>query len=129
MNVQCFCKIQLMTQSARATLLILVLLWQSMLWLTPLGQAQIMESPNNALTHAQAAAHQHQNDPSLHPYEAGVDGPHHHHHEAPQTMGLVPTASGFDLDRYRSTRFESHAQPIASISLQGPLRPLQPHAA
>ena len=65
-----------MTLSTRATLLMIALLWQSVVWLTPLGQAQLSTDITNAWVHAEAKAqdlkhhadhhHSHQSDPSLH---------------------------------------------------------------
>ena len=46
-----------MTRSTRATLLMIALLWQSLVWLTPLGQAQLSTDITNAWVHAQAQPH------------------------------------------------------------------------
>ena len=86
-----------MTRSTRATLLMIAMLWQSLVWLTPLGQAQLSTDITNAWVHAQAASihaeHHHdllnhQSDPLLHLNDHNVDGAHHHH-EAAQPLGLA----------------------------------------
>ena len=131
-----------MTRSTRATLLMIVLLWQSLLWLTPLGQAQLSIDINNAWVHAQAKAqdpthhadhhgrhHDHQSDPSLHLDDHSVDGMHHHYHEAAQPLGLAPQSVAWGFDLPQSSQFAGPAAPIATVFLQGPLRPPQPLSA
>jgi hypothetical protein len=132
-----------MTRSTRATFLMLAMLWQFLVWLTPLGQAQLSTDITNAWVHAQAASihaehhhndfHDHQSDPSLHLNDHSVDGAHHHHHEAAQPLGLAPNSHGLGFDRPQSTQFAGHAAPIATVFLQGllrpPQRPPQPHLA
>jgi hypothetical protein len=128
-----------MTLSTRATLLMIALLWQSVVWLTPLGQAQLSTDITNAWVHAQAKAqdlkhhadhhHSHQSDPSLHLDDHSVDGMHHHHHEAAQPLGLAPQSVGWGFDLPQSTQFAGPAAPIATVFLQGPLRPPQPPPA
>jgi hypothetical protein len=128
-----------MTRSTRATLLMLALLWQSLVWLTPLVQAQLSTDIINAWVHAQAKAqdlkhyadhhHDHQSDPSLQLNDHSADGVHHHHHEAAQPLGLAPNSHGLSFDRPQSTQFAGPAAPIATVFLQGPLRPPQPPSA
>ena len=101
-----------MTRSTRATLLMIAMLWQSLVWLTPLGQAQLSTDITNAWVHAQAA--------SIHA---------EHHHEAAQPLGLAPNSHGLSFDRPQSTPFAGQADPIATVFLQGPLRPPQPPSA
>ena len=121
-----------MTRSTRATLLMIALLWQSLVWLTPLGQAQLSTDINNAWVNAQAQPHRadhhhdHQSDPSLHLDDRSVDGMHHHHHEAAQPLGLAPQSVGWGFDLPQSTQFVGTAAPISTVFLQGPLRPPQP---
>jgi hypothetical protein len=126
-----------MTRSTRATLLMIAMLWQSLVWLTPLGQAQLSTDITNAWVHAQAASihaeHHHdllnhQSDPLLHLNDHNVDGAHHHH-EAAQPLGLAPNSHGLSFDRPQSTPFAGQADPIATVFLQGPLRPPQPPSA
>ncbi|WP_299510089.1 hypothetical protein, partial [uncultured Limnohabitans sp.] len=117
-----------MSPSTRATLLMFALLWQSLLWLTPLGQAQLSTDIANAWVHAQAATqhaahpHDHQSDPSLHLDDHSLDGAHHHHHEAAQPLGLAPHSDGLGFDRPQSTPFAGQTAPIATVFLQGQLR-------
>lgn len=121
-----------MTRSTRATLLMIALLWQSLVWLTPLGQAQLSTDITNTWVHAQAIAqaqphhHDHLSDPSLHLDDHSVDGMHHHHHEATQPLGLAPQSVGWGFDLPQSTQFAGTADPISTVFLQGPLRPPQP---
>jgi hypothetical protein len=99
-----------MTRSTRATLLMIALLWQSLVWLTPLGQAQLSTDITNAWVHAQAQPHH-------------AD---HHHHEAAQPLGLAPQSVGWGFHLPQSTQFAGTAAPISTVFLQGPLRPPQP---
>ncbi len=118
-----------MLQSSRATFLMLAMLWQALVWLTPWGQEQRVADLANTVAHAQALAHHHHHDHSLdmddHVTEAAQ---HHHASETLQLVGLVHLVNGFPLDRPRSTRFSTSAAPIAVVFLQGPLRPPQPTA-
>lgn len=115
-----------MTRNARATFLILALLWQALVWLTPYGQEQKIVALANTMAHAQTVSHHHHDDHSLH-----LDGhvadvsQHQHTNEALQVMGLVPPVNGFTLDRPSSTKILVSASPIADVYLHGPLRPPQ----
>lgn len=129
-----------MSRSARATLLMLALLWQSLVWLTPGGHAQLSTDLSNAWVHAQAGSHHaghghhdhavsdRQSDPSLHLDVHNADGAHHHH-ETAQPLGLAPKGESLGFDRPPSTQGADQAPPIVSVFLQGPLRPPQPQAA
>ena len=118
-----------MTRSSRATFLILAMLWQALVWLTPWGQEQKLTDLSNTMAHAQAVAHHHHDDRTLHMDDHVTDAAQHQHaNEALQPMGLLPAVNGFSLDRSRPTRFSSSASPIAAVFLQGPLRPPQPTA-
>ena len=116
-----------MPRCSRATFLILVMLWQALVWLTPWGQEQQVADLANTVAHAQATAHHHHNDQSLHMDDHVTESSQHQHaHEAVQPMGLLPLGHDFSLDLPRSTRFSSSAGPIVAVFLQGPLRPPQP---
>jgi hypothetical protein len=116
-----------MTRSNRATFLILAILWQVLVWLTPWGQEQRVADLANAVAHAQATAHHHHDDHSLHIDDHVTEAAEHQHtSEMLQLVGLVPLVNGFSLDRSLSTRFFDSAEPIAAVFLQGPLRPPQP---
>lgn len=120
-----------MTLSARATCLMIALLWQSLVWLTPWGQGQTSTDITNAWVHAQAAAQDadhHHSDPSLHLDDHGADGAHHHH-EAAQLLGLAPKGNELGFESHPCGRISSRAAAIATVFLQGPLRPPQPPAA
>jgi len=118
-----------MTRSIRATFLILAILWQALVWLTPWGQEQRVADLSNTVAHALAMAHYHHDDHSLHMDDHVTEAVQHQHaHEAVQLMGLLPPVNGFSQDRPRSTRFSTSASPIAAVFLQGPLRPPQPIA-
>ena len=118
-----------MSRSSRATFLILAILWQALVWLTPWGQEQRVADLANTVAHAQALAHHHHDDHSLHMDDHVTEAAQHQHsHEAVQLMGLLPPVNGFSLDRPRSTRFLTSAAPLAAVFLQGPLRPPQPTA-
>lgn len=122
-----FIKIICMTRSARATFLILAILWQALVWLTPWGQEQQVTDLANTVAHAQALAHHHHDDHSLHMDDHVTEAAQHQHaSETLQMVGLVPLVNGFSLNRPQSTRFSNNAAPIAAVFLQGPLRPPQP---
>jgi hypothetical protein len=124
-----------MSPSTRAALLIFALLWQTLVWLTPLGQAQLSTDITNAWVHAQAATHHaahqhdHQSDPSLQLEGHSSDGAHHHHHEAAQPLGLAPHREELGFDRPQSTQFAGTVVLIATVFLRGPLRPPQTTSA
>ena len=116
-----------MTRNNRATFLILVVLWQTLVWLTPWGQDQRGVDLANSVAHAQEVAHHHHDDHALHLDDAVSEAVQHHHaHEGVQLLGLLPAVHGFAFDRPRPHRFSSRAGPIADVFLQGPLRPPQP---
>jgi hypothetical protein len=118
-----------MTRSARATFLILAILLQALVWLMPWGQEQRLADLSNIMAHAQAVAHHHHDDHSLHMDDHVTDASQHQHpSETFQQVGLVSLIHGFALDRPRSIRFSTRAAPIAAVFLQGPLRPPQPTA-
>ncbi len=119
-----------MSRSARANFLILAMLWQALAWLTPWGQEQKLTDLSNTMAHAQAVAHHHHDDRSLHMDDLVTDAAQHQHaSEALQPIGLLPAVNYFALNRSRSTRFSSSAAPVAAVFLQGPLRPPQTTAA
>ncbi len=119
-----------MPRSARANFLILAMLWQALALLTPWGQEQKLTDLSNTMAHAQAVAHHHHDDRSLHMDDLVTDAAQHQHaSEALQPIGLLPAVNGFALNRSRSTRFSSSAAPVAAVFLQGPLRPPQTTAA
>ena len=118
-----------MVRSSRASFLILAIFWQALVWLTPWGQQQRVADLANTVAHAQALAHHHHDDHSLHMDDHVTEAAQHQHaSETLQLVGLVSLVNGFFLDRPRSTRFSTSAAPIAAVFLQGPLRPPQPTA-
>ena len=118
-----------MIRSRRATFLIIAILWQALVWLTPWGQEQRVNDIANVVTHAQAFAHHHHDDHALHMDDHVAEASQHQHsNEAVQHMGLMPSISGFSPNRPRSTQFPSSAADIVTVFLQGPLRPPQPTA-
>ena len=115
-----------MTRSSRANFLMIAILWQALVWLTPWGQEQRVTDLTNTVTHAQALAHHHHDDHSLHMDDHVAEASQHQHsNEAIQHMGLMPSINGFSPDRPRSTQFPNIAAAIAAVFLQGPLRPPQ----
>lgn len=54
-----------MSRSRRAPFLILIILWQALVWLTPWGQEQRVADLANTVAHAHATAHHHHDDDSL----------------------------------------------------------------
>ncbi|MSP36681.1 MAG: hypothetical protein EXR25_13215 [Limnohabitans sp.] len=115
-----------MIRSRRGTFLIIAILWQALVWLTPWGQEQRVNDLANTLTHAQALSHHHHDDHSLH-----MDGhvaeasQHQHSNEAVQHMGLMPSINGFSTDQSRSTKFPNITAVIAAVFHLGLLRPPQ----
>jgi ABC-type Zn2+ transport system substrate-binding protein/surface adhesin len=123
-----------MTRSARATFLILALLWQAVVWLTPWGQAQRVADLSNTMVHAQALAHHHHSDHhhdhALHMDDHVTDAAQHQHaSETLQWVALVPPLQGFALDQRRPLWPSNLATRLAAVFLQGPLRPPQTTAA
>ena len=115
-----------MTRSARATFLILAILWQALVWLTPLGQAQKVADLINTMAHAQAVVHHHHDDQALHMDDHALDAAQHQHaSEVLQLLGLEPLVNGIAFDRPRTFRFSSNAAPVVTVFLQRPLRPPQ----
>ena len=118
-----------MIRSRRAKFLMIAILWQSLVWLTPWGQEQRVNDLANIVTHAQVLAHHHHDDHALHMDDHVVEASQHQHsNEAVQHMGLMPSINGFSPDRPLSTQFPNSAAAIATVFLQGPLRPPQPTA-
>ncbi len=137
-----------MTLRARAVLLILALVWQAIAWLSPVGQAQMTERLVNALTHAQSVAHHHHGDDQHHDHghvdeygheqdfalnldkaAADIDHanatPHYHANEAVQSVGLLPQGGDLTAEAPRPPRVSHPSALLASVFLQGPLRPPQ----
>lgn len=115
-----------MTRSARAALLILALLWQAAVWLTPGGQAQRLTDLSNAMVHGQALAHHHHDDHALHMDDHVTDAAQHQHaSETLQWVALMPSLQGFALDQRRPLWPSNLAARLAAVFLQGPLRPPQ----
>lgn len=114
-----------MTRSTRAVLLMCVLLWQALAWLTPPGQAQQAQDLTNRLVHAQAVDHHHHADASLHVDDSVDSQRHHHAHEAVQPAGLLPASIG--LVAVVPPVAPPVARPSAWVSvwLDSPLRPPQ----
>ncbi len=118
-----------MSRSCSAYLLIVVMLWQALVWLTPWGQEQRVNDLANIVTHTQVSAHHHHDDPALHMDDPVAEASQHQHaNEAVQHMALMPSISGFFQNRPSSTQFPNSAAVIATVFLQGPLRPPQPTA-
>jgi hypothetical protein len=114
-----------MTRSRCATFLILAILWQALVWLTPWGQEQRVIDLTNTVTHVKALAHHH-HDHFLHMDDHVAEAAQHQHaNEAVQHMGLMTAVNDFFLDRPHSTRFPNTAAIIDAVFLQGPLRPPQ----
>jgi len=118
-----------MIRSRRATFLIIAILWQALVLLTPFGQAQRVNDLANIVTHSHALAHHHHDDHSLHMDDHVAEASaHQHSNEAVQHMALMPNIAGFSQVRPRSTQFPNSAAAIATVFLQVPLRPPQPVA-
>ena len=82
-----------MTIPSRARLLILVMLWQAMAWLTPGLLQQQTESIAHLVVHIQDVEHHHHDDDSLH-LEADANTPvHHHASDGVQPSGLEPVTA------------------------------------
>ncbi len=118
-----------MIRSRRAIFLIIAILWQALVWLTPFGQAQRVNDLANIVTHSHALAHHHHDDHALHMDDHVAEASaHQHSNEAVQHMALMPNIDGFSHNRPRSTQFPNSAAAIATVFLQVPLRPPQPIA-
>jgi hypothetical protein len=113
-----------MNRSSCAKFLILAMLWQALVWLTPWGQDQSLTDLSNTFAHAQAASLNDQVDHSAHINNCVTDGPQQHHSsDAFQFIGPMPETHGFHLNRADSSWFIYSQASFATVFLQGPLRP------
>ena len=114
-----------MTRCTRATLLMLVILWQALAWLTPVGQMEKTGEVANLMAHANLVDHHHHDDRSLHMDDSADSPGHYHAHEAVQPVGLVPVTVDYLVVVPPAAPPVAHAADVASVFLEGPLRPPQ----
>lgn len=114
-----------MPQQARAVLLMLLLLWQSLTGLAAVRVDEQRDVLAHALVHGQAMDHHHHMDASLHLDDSQTADEHQHVHDGLQ-VHAVPPVMGLPL-----TAAEPSAPAGLSLSqrppvfLEGPLRPPQ----
>lgn len=110
-----------MIRRTRAALLILALLCQSLLWLTPLGQAHISTKMTHAWAHAHDAAHHHGHEQEhLHNYDHDHDHDHEQGHDHRLAQGLHHNDPSLQLDEPGSDAAHHHhhheaAQPMGLV--------------
>jgi hypothetical protein len=112
-----------MLKDARATLLLLVMLWQAVAWLTPFGVAQKAEEIAHVLVHTQEVDHHHHDDRSLHLEDADGEPPHEHAGNGAQPAALPPAIVASLPEFPEPPRYPAATADRPSAFLEGPLRP------
>lgn len=79
-----------MLRPARALLLLLAMVWQTLACLSPWAVAAQAALVAHAALHAQADAHHHHDDQSLHLDDSNAGTPHAHADPSLQPPGLLP---------------------------------------
>lgn len=105
-----------------------VMLWQALIWVTPMGQTRQVQEVENLVAHAQAVDHHHHDDHSLHVDDSAESQFHHHAHEAVEPAGLLPVLVEGLFVTHPGAPPTAHLALWASAFLQGPLRPPPPLA-
>jgi hypothetical protein len=114
-----------MSPSTRATYLLLAILWQALMWLTPYGLARKSQETAHMVVHAQTMDHHHHADQSLHLEETTDESTHQHTDAGMQPAGLLPFLSA-QLPHWPSLAPDKTVRKGApSVFLEGPLRPPQ----
>lgn len=112
-----------MPRSAWTTVVLIALILQSWAGLTPVGVAQNAQAFAHTLVHAQARNHHHHDDGSLHIEQAGDEAGHLHADDGLQHAALLPAETRTaPFPQPRVDRAVANVA-LASIYLEGPLRP------
>lgn len=106
--------------------MVFALLWQALIWLTPMGQAQHAQDIQNLATHAQWVDHHHHDDQSLHVDDSVDSQGHHHANESVQPAGLLPATNPHVAEVALAAPPVAYPLVWVSASLGVPLRPPQP---
>jgi hypothetical protein len=116
-----------MLRSAWTTVVLIALVLQSWAGLTPMGVAQNAQAFAHTLVHAQARNHHHHDDASLHIEQASDEAGHVHADDGLQHSALLPAEARTAPFPQPRVDGAFAAVALASIYLEGPLRP--PRAA
>lgn len=117
-----------MLRTSRALLLLLVMAWQTLGWLSPGAVAAQANALMHATVHAQSDAHHHHdNDLSLHVDESNSDTPHWHPDSALQPPCLPPGAAPAIAAKRPDLPAPRHERATLAPLPDGPFRP--PRAA
>ncbi len=116
-----------MLQRAWVTAVLVALLLQTWVGLTSGGVAQQAQEFAHAVAHAQTANHHHHGDGSLHLEQTSEEPAHQHADEGIQLSALLPAAAPGLPDLRPTAVGWTAAAALASVFLEGPLRP--PRAA
>ncbi len=115
-----------MFRSARALILLAVLLWQSLAMLAPVTVAQRAGALDHMTVHVQAASHHHHADHALHMDNADDAVPHLHADAGNSTTGMLTSEAPL-VAHIRAMLPRDISQVIwHSPTLEGPLRPPMP---
>jgi hypothetical protein len=112
-----------MSKRVWATAVLVAMLLQAWAGLTSGGVAQKAQEFAHAVTHAQAANHHHHDDGSLHLEPASQEPAHQHADEGMQLSALLPAAAPALPDLRPTAVGWTAAAALASVFLEGPLRP------
>lgn len=112
-----------MSSRVRATFLLLVMIWQALVTITPYGLSQVSEQFAHAIEHAQAVEHHHHEDKSLHLEVDSDESFHQHPNEGIQPAGLMQLVLAHLPGLPPSAPLVTDTTLLYHIFLDGPLRP------
>ena len=108
---------------ARAIVLLLALLWQSLNVLSPLSVAERSEDFGHLTMHAQSADHHHHEDHAVHQEESGGASEHHHVDGGLNQAGLLALGWPHTVTSKPLSPAEAAFARVPSPDLEGLLRP------
>ncbi len=106
--------------------MLVAMLLQTWAGLTSGGVAQKAQEFAHAVAHAQAANHHHHDDGALHLEQTSEESAHQHADEGIQLAALLPNAAAALPDLRPTAVGWTAAAALASVFLEGPLRPPRP---
>lgn len=108
---------------ARALVLVLVMVWQTLAWMSPYVVGARSELLRHAAVHEQDVDHHHHADASLHLTVDGERSFHFHADEGAQPVGLAAFATSAEVLPPTPTLAAEEALEPPSVFLDGLLRP------
>lgn len=112
-----------MRQALKASLLIAVMLWQTLVWVTPSAVEAQGEQLAHMAVHSQDTDHHHHADASLHLASDNDSSPHFHPDNGFQPLALTPWGAGTGIFLMPSVQPDSSISEPPSVYLDGLLRP------